>query len=128
MEDFTLEAIIPAPTQKVYKVLTTGTDYADATGCEAEIQPWVQGIIAVWNGYGQGIILDIEEPVYIKHTWRTSDYQPYMEDSEIEIFIKPWGKKTRLIIKANKIPSDIAEEQKSNWRDFLIAPLVQYFS
>ncbi|MEM5947315.1 SRPBCC domain-containing protein [Spirochaetia bacterium 38H-sp] len=127
MESFILEAIVPAPTHKVFKVLTTGTDYAEVTGCEAEIQPWTQGIIAVWNGYGQGIIIEIEEPSYIKHTWRTSDYQPQMRDSEIEILVNPWGKKTKLTIKAINIPDNLLQEEKTNWQRFLLEPLVQYF-
>jgi activator of HSP90 ATPase len=137
--EFTLTVTINAKADKIYEAYLSSEGHTAITGSPARVDGTVDGDFSAWDGYIQGMFLELEKNKRIVQAWRTSEFPSEAEDSIVEILLEDeeiasTGKhrlattyKTKLILKHSNIPEGQAEDYKTGWEDFYFKPMREYF-
>lgn len=136
--EFTLTVTIHAKAETIYKTWLSSAGHSALTGSPAKIDGTVDGDFAAWDGYIQGMFLELDENKRILQAWRTAEFPPEAEDSIVEILLeekitglemprKARGYSTLLTLKHSNIPKGQADGYKKGWEDFYFKPMREYF-
>ena len=125
--EFTLTVTIHAKAEKIYQAYLSSEGHSSITGSPAKIDGTVDGDFAAWDGYIQGMFLELEENKRILQAWRTSEFPVEAEDSIVEILLEESHGKTKLTLNHSNIPEGQADEYKTGWEDFYFKPMREYF-
>jgi len=80
-----------------------------------------------WDGYIKGINLELERPVRILQSWRTSEFVESEKDSLLEVLFEKEGEGTRITIHHSDLPEHGMQYQQG-WIDSYFEPMKAYFS
>ena len=124
----TTSAVIPASPEDIYKAWMSSSGHSAMTGSKAQVTPRVGGKYSAWDGYIAGKTLELEPPMRIVQTWRSTDFSAEDEDSRLEIVLAKARGGTKVTLKHTNIPRGQAAEYKKGWVDFYFKPMKKYFS
>ena len=125
--EFTLIVTVHATAETIYKAWLSTEGHSAITGSPAKVDGTVDGDFAAWDGYIQGMFLELEPNRRILQAWRTAEFPSEAEDSLVEILLEEELGKTKLTLKHWNIPDGQAESYKTGWEDFYFKPMKVYF-
>lgn len=138
---FTVTVTINAKAEKIYKAWLFSEGHSAITGSPAKVDGTVNGDFTAWDGYIQGMFLELEKNKRILQAWRTAEFPADAEDSIVEILLEEeevasTGRsarrlattyKTKLTLNHSNIPEGQADDYKTGWEDFYFKPMREYF-
>jgi len=125
--EFTLTVMINAKAGTIYKAWLSSEGHSAITGSPAKVEGVVGGNFVAWDGYIEGMFLELKENKRIVQAWRTTEFPAEAEDSIVEILLEEDHGKTKLTLKHSNIPAGQADSYKSGWDDFYFNPMKKYF-
>ena len=125
--EFTLVVTINAKAEKFYEAYLSSEGHTALTGSPARVDGTVDGDFTAWDGYIQGMFLELEKNKRIVQAWRTAEFPAEAEDSIVEILLEEDHGKTKMTINHSNIPEGQADEYKTGWEDFYFKPMREYF-
>jgi activator of HSP90 ATPase len=125
--EFTLTVTINAKADKIYEAYLSSEGHSAITGSPARVDGTVDGDFTAWDGYIQGMFLELEKNKKIVQAWRTSEFPSEAEDSIVEILLEESHGKTKLTLKHSNIPEGQVDDYKTGWEDFYFKPMKEYF-
>lgn len=131
---FTVSVTINAKAEKIYKAYLTSEGHTAMTGSPAKIDGVANGDFTAWDGYIQGMFLQLEKNRRILQAWRTAEFPSDAEDSIVEILLeevktgldtprKARGYSTLITLNHSNIPEGQADDYKKGWEDFYFKPM-----
>ena len=129
MEDkFTLNDVIAATPEQIYKAWLSTDGHTKMTGSPAKVESSVKGKFTGWDGYISGETLELKPYSHIVQAWRTTEFPEGSPDSRVEILLESVTGGTKVTIIHSNIPAGQADDYKQGWLDFYFKPMKQYFS
>lgn len=125
--EFTLVVTINSKAEKFYEAYLSSEGHTALTGSPARVDGTVDGDFTAWDGYIQGMFLELEKNKRIVQAWRTAEFPEEAEDSIVEILLEEDHGKTKLTLKHSNIPEGQADDYKTGWEDFYFKPMREYF-
>ena len=125
--EFTLVVTINAKAEKFYEAYLSSEGHTALTGSPARVDGTVDGDFTAWDGYIQGMFLELEKNKRIVQAWRTAEFPAEAEDSIVEILLEEDHGKTKLTLNHTNIPEGQADDYKTGWEDFYFKPMREYF-
>ena len=125
--EFTLVVTINAKAEKFYEAYLSSEGHTALTGSPARVDGTVDGDFTAWDGYIQGMFLELEKNKRIVQAWRTAEFPEEAEDSIVEILLEEDHGKTKLTLKHTNIPKGQMDSYKTGWEDFYFKPMREYF-
>ena len=135
--EFVLTVMVNAKAETIYKAWLTSEGHAAMTGSPAKVDGVVDGDFTAWDGYIQGMFLELEKNKRIVQAWRTAEFPAEAEDSIVEILLEEVAStekrrlattyRTKLTLKHSNIPEGQADDYKTGWEDFYFKPMREYF-
>ncbi len=125
--EFTLIVTINAKSEKFYEAYLSSEGHTALTGSPARVDGTVDGDFTAWDGYIQGMFLELEKNKRIVQAWRTAEFPDEAEDSIVEILLEEDHGKTKLTLKHTNIPEGQVDDYKTGWEDFYFKPMREYF-
>lgn len=124
---FTLTVTINAKPDDIYAAWLSTDGHSAITGNPAKVDGVVDGDFVAWDGYIQGMFLELEPNRRILQAWRTGEFPPEVEDSIVEILLEEEHGKTTLTLNHSNIPEGQADDYEKGWEDFYFKPMREYF-
>ncbi len=125
--EFTLIVTINSKAEKFYEAYLSSEGHTALTGSPARVDGTVDGDFTAWDGYIQGMFLELEKNKRIVQAWRTAEFPEEAEDSIVEILLEEDHGKTKLTLKHTNIPKGQMDNYKTGWEDFYFKPMREYF-
>ena len=124
--EFTLVVTINSKAEKFYEAYLSSEGHTALTGSPARVDGTVDGDFTAWDGYIQGMFLELEKNKRTVQAWRTAEFPEEAEDSIVEILLEEDHGKTKLTLKHTNIPKGQADEYKTGWEDFYFKPMREW--
>jgi activator of HSP90 ATPase len=115
-------ATIKASPHDIYEALLDSKRHSQFTGGEAKISRRVGGKFTAYDGYAEGVNLELVPDEKIVQTWRASDW-PGGHYSQVTFSLKAVDGKTRLTFTQSGVPEEFVDDVSQGWRDFYWTPL-----
>jgi activator of HSP90 ATPase len=115
-------ATFKASPHKVYEALMDAKLHARFTGGKATISRKVGGKFSVFDGYAEGINLELIPDVKIVQSWRAGDW-PEGVYSKATFSLKANEGSTRLTFTQTGVPENQYEDVSQGWRDYYWVPM-----
>ena len=125
--EFTLKTIIDASAESIYNAWMDSKKHSAMIGSTANISAVIGAGFDAWDGYIEGVNIELELNRRIVQTWRTSEFEDDEPDSKVEILLKENGGKTELTLIHTNLPAH-GEQYIQGWEDFYFQPMKEYFS
>lgn len=106
----------------IYEALMDSKKHAQFTGGEAKISRKVGGKFTAFDGYSEGINVELVPDRKILQTWRASDW-PEGHYSQVTFSLKEVESRTRLTFTQTGVPEEHYEDISQGWRDYYWAPM-----
>jgi len=106
----------------VYEALMDAKLHARFTGGKANINRKVGGKFSVFDGYAEGVNLELVPDEKIVQSWRASDW-PEGHYSKAIFSLKDVEKGTRLTFTQTGVPENQYEDISQGWRDYYWTPM-----
>ena len=113
---------IKASPHAVYEALMDSKKHSEFTGGRAVISRKVGGKFTAYDGYAEGVNLELEPDKKIVQSWRASDW-PEGLYSQVTFALKNAAGGTRLTFTQTGVPEEFADDVSRGWRDYYWAPL-----
>lgn len=124
--EFDVSVLIPATPKEVYAAWLDSVKHTNMTGGKAEVTDVIGTTFQAWDGYIEGINLELEPGKRILQHWRTSEFEDTDEDSLLEVLFEAEGESTRITIRHSNLP-DHGMQYKQGWVDAYFTPMQEYF-
>lgn len=111
-----------ATAHEVYEALMDSRKHSKFTGEKASISRKLGGKFTAYDGYAEGVNLELLPDERIVQSWRADDW-PEGHYSKVTFSIKETATGTRLTFKEAGVPEDQYAEISQGWRDFYWAPM-----
>jgi activator of HSP90 ATPase len=109
---------------QVYEALMDSKVHSKFTGGKATISRKVGGKFTAYDGYAEGVNLELVPDKKIVQTWRASDW-PTDHYSKVTFDIKEVNDGSRLTFTQTGVPEEQYEDVSQGWRDYYWAPMKQ---
>jgi len=109
---------------QVYEALMDSKKHAQFTGGKASISRQVGGKFSTYDGYAEGVNLELVPDEKIVQTWRASDW-PEGNYSRVTFSLKEVAGGTRLTFTQSGVPEEQYDDVSQGWRDYYWAPMKQ---
>ena len=106
-----------AAPRQVYELLMDSRKHGTFTGAEARISRKVGGKISAYDGYIEGVNLELVPDKRIVQSWRGSDW-PEGHYSRVTFSLTKVEKGTRLTFNQSGVPGKYYKDINQGWRDF----------
>jgi activator of HSP90 ATPase len=106
----------------VYEALMDAKKHAKFTGGKASISREVGGKFSVFDGYAEGVNLQLVPDKKIVQSWRASDW-PEGHYSEVTFLFKEIEGGTHLTFSQTGVPEEQYDDVSQGWRDYYWAPM-----
>ena len=127
-ESIECSIILPVNTEQLYSAWLDTAAHTAFTGSSADIDPRLGGRFTAWDGYIEGVTLELEPYRRILQAWRTSEFPEGSSDSRLEILLEDAGHgQTRLRLLHSEIPAGQGESYLQGWEDYYFQPMLEYF-
>ena len=122
---FRVSEIFLASPETLYNAWLDSGVHTDMTGGKAEVTDQVGDGFTAWDGYINGKNLELQPPLRILQSWRTTEFSESEPDSLVEITFVPEGKGTRITIRHTDLPEHGMQYQQG-WVDAYFNPMKEY--
>jgi activator of HSP90 ATPase len=124
METKTLKQTVTfkASPHDVYEALMDAKKHAAFTGGKAAISRKVGGKFNVFDGYAEGVNLELEQDKKIVQSWRAEDWPEGHYSKATYIFTAAAGG-TKLAFTQTDIPADQYDDIAQGWKDYYWGPM-----
>lgn len=109
---------------QVYEALMDSRKHAQFTGGKASVSRQVGGKFSVFDGYAEGVNLELVPDGKIVQTWRASDW-PEGHYSRVSFSLKEVAGGTHLTFTQSGVPEERYDDISQGWRDYYWAPMKQ---
>ena len=123
---FEVSAIIPASPEVIYAAWLDSEEHTKMTGAQAKVSAKVGGAFEAWDGYIQGVNLELDAPRRIVQQWRTNEFAKDEVDARLEILLAPAGDGARLTIRHSDLPEH-GMQYRQGWIEAYFQPMQSYF-
>jgi activator of HSP90 ATPase len=106
----------------VYEALMDSGKHSQFTGEEASISREVGGKFSTYDGYAEGVNLELVPDKKIVQSWRASDW-PEGHYSKVTFSLKEVEDGTHLTFTQTGVPEENYEDISQGWRDYYWAPM-----
>jgi activator of HSP90 ATPase len=113
---------IKASPHDVYEALMDSKKHAKFTGGKATISREVGGKFTAYDGYAEGVNLELVPDNKIVQTWRADDW-PEGHYSKITYTLRGAAGGTNLTFTQSDVPEDQYDDVSQGWRDYYWAPM-----
>lgn len=107
---------------KVYEVLMDSRRHSRFSGAAARISRKVGGAISAYDGYIEGVNLELIPDRKIVQQWRASDW-PKGTTSVVRFTLAKEGTRTRLAFTQSGVPASQYAQLKQGWIEFYWKPM-----
>lgn len=111
-----------ASPRAVYEALTDPRQHAKFTGAKASISKKIGGKFTAYDGYIEGVNLELVPDEKIVQSWRGSDW-PKGYYSRATFSLRKVGNGTRLTFVQIKVPEEQYESISKGWHDYYWKPM-----
>ncbi len=115
-------ATFKASPHEVYEALMDPAKHAKFTGGKARISREVGGKFSTFDGYAEGVNLELVPDKKIVQTWRANDW-PEGHYSKATFGIKAAGSGTKITFTQTGVPEEQYDDIAQGWKDFYWAPM-----
>jgi uncharacterized protein YndB with AHSA1/START domain len=126
------EALIAAPPQRVFELLTTGNMFGAATGMPAQITAREGDAFSVFGGRVEGRQIELVPGQRIVQAWRFGSAHPSAWEpgvySVVRFTLTPTGDATRLVIDHTGVPAEWIEHISMGYPSFYEEPIAKFFA
>jgi activator of HSP90 ATPase len=124
METKTLKqsVTIKATPHEVYEALMDEKIHAEFTSGEATISRKLGGKFSTFDGYAEGINVELEQDKKIVQTWRAEDW-PEGHYSRATFALSKVDGGTKLSFTQAGVPEEFYDEIALGWKDYYWAPM-----
>ena len=123
-----VSTILPASPERIYKAWLSGRQHSAMTGGKATVVAKVGGRHTAWDGYIQGVTLELERNRRIVQSWRAADFPDDADDSRLEVALEAVEGGTKLSLKHTHIPAGQGPDYRQGWVDNYFDPMRKYFA
>jgi activator of HSP90 ATPase len=127
MESFRIQATIHAKPYEIYNAWLDSQQHSEMTDSDAEIDPCINGVFSIWNGYITGSTVELEKGKKIVQRWRTTDFPAGRDHSVIEVHLLETQSGTKLKLSHFNIPDGQGKDYKEGWKEYYFKPMKRYF-
>ncbi len=127
-EEIRVSALIQASPNRIYAAWLDERQHSAFTGGRATVEPWVGGRHTAWEGFIEGMLVELDTGRRLTMTWRTTDFPKDADDSRVEVRLDPVAGGTKVSIVHTNIPEGHAEKIKQGWKEFYLDPMKKFFS
>jgi len=113
---------VRASPHSVYEALMDSRKHARFTGAKAKISRKVNGKFSAYDGYIEGMNLDLVPDKKIVQSWRGSDW-PEGHYSKATFTLKKVKKGTRLTFSQRGVPNQDYLDIRQGWHDYYWKPM-----
>ena len=113
---------IKASPHDVYEALMDSKKHAKFTGGKATISRKVGGKFTAYDGYAEGVNLELVPDKKIVQTWRADDW-PEGNYSKATFSLKEVADGTNLIFTQTDVPEDQYDAVSGGWQDYYWMPM-----
>lgn len=113
---------IKATPHDVYEALMDSKKHSKFTGDKAVISREVGGKFSAFDGYAEGVNLELVPDKKILQTWRASDW-PEGISSKVTFALQAAAGGTQLTFLQTGVPEEFAGDVTQGWQDYYWAPL-----
>ena len=117
-------ATFKATPHQAYEALMHSKKHAQFTGGKASISRKVGGKFSAYDGYAEGVNLELAPDEKIVQTWRANDW-PAGHYSRVTFAIKEVKGGASLTFTQSGVPEDQFEDVAQGWRDWYWLPMKQ---
>jgi activator of HSP90 ATPase len=125
--EFILKTNFNATAKEIYNSWLSSERHTKMTGGSADVSDKIGDIFTAWDGYIEGVNIDLEPTKRIVQAWRTSQFEEDEGDSQIEVLLDEVDGKTELTLIHTNLP-DSGEQYKKGWEEHYFEPMRKYFS
>lgn len=126
------EALIGAPPQQVFELLTSGSVFGAATGQPADITDREGEPFSLFSGRVEGRQIELVPGRRVVQAWRFSTAHPSPWEpgvySTLRFTLEPAGDGTRLVIDHTGIPAEWIEHISQGYPTFYQDPIAEFFA
>lgn len=132
--DTTKEAIQAAcelnvSADQLYKDWLDSEQHSAFTGGEAFATDEVGSVYTAWDGYIEGMNLELEPGKRIYQSWRSTEFATTDEDSFIEVLLEELAPgKTKITINHTNIPLGQGDRYASGWEEHYFEPMRSFYN
>jgi activator of HSP90 ATPase len=123
----TQSILLSASPEEIYRAWLSSEEHSEFTDSTAEIEDKVGGKFTAWDGYIEGVTLELYPYTKIVQSWRTTEFPAGSPDSRLEVLLVPEGEKTLLTLIHSNIPAGQEDQYEQGWKDFYFEPMEEYF-
>jgi uncharacterized protein YndB with AHSA1/START domain len=127
MEEIRVSSLIQASPNSIYAAWLDERRHGAFTGGRATVEPWVGGRHTAWDGYIEGILVELDTGRKIVMTWRTTEFPEDAPDSSVEVHLEPVAGGTKVTIAHTQIPDGQGAQYKDGWRTHYLDPMKKFF-
>ena len=113
--------------EKVFHSWTDSWIQGEITKALAKINAVPDGFFELWNGAVFGQFIQIQSPSLMKLSWKTIEFQDWMEPTEVKLEFQTRPNGSRLVVTHEKIPEPMLEQFRFAWQDIYLPQLQLYF-
>lgn len=118
---------VQASPSQVYGILMDPRKHARLTGGKATISQKVGGRFSTFDGYAEGVNLELQKARRIVQSWRASDW-PANHYSKATVVLKEVPGGTKLTFTQTGVPNNQYSSIKQGWIDYYWVPLRLLFA
>ncbi len=126
------EALVGAPPQQVFELLTSGSLFGAATGQPAEITDREGDSFSLFGGRVEGRQIELVPGQRVVQAWRFGTAHPSVWEpgvySTVRFSLEPDGDRTRLVIDHTGIPAEWIEHISLGYPAFYRDPIAAFFA
>ena len=123
-----VSTVLPASPARIYKAWLSSKAHTAMTGGEATVDPKVGGRHTAWNGYIEGVTLDLKPNRRIVQSWRSTEFPADVPDSRLEILLETVEGGTTITLNHSEIPAGQGVQYESGWVESYFDPMRVYFA
>ena len=107
---------------EIYEALMDSKKHSQFTGDKASISRKVGGKFSAYDGYAEGVNVELVPDEKIVQTWRAGDW-PAGHYSTVTFSIKEVNGGTRLSFTQSGVPAEQYDDVAQGWRDYYWTPM-----
>jgi len=125
-ESIELRQVFKVKPFEIYDAWLDSIQHSKMTGGLAKCSNKIGGTFTAWDGYIQGVNIDLKPNEEIIQTWRTSEFDENDEDSKLVIRLKELENGTELALLHSNIPEG-QTQYSLGWLEHYFTPMENYF-
>ena len=123
---FVISTELKAKPLEVYEAWLNSETHSEMTGGEAVCGNMEGDKFSAWDGYIEGVNLELNPGKFIKQSWRTSDFRTGDDDSILELSLNGTDYGTEITLKHYNIPKNQSDYERG-WKEHYFEPMERYF-